>query len=122
MGKQGYKDRAGVSRELRHRPFGGLNLLMFGDWWQLPPVMQTSLCANPFPKHVHGVQRMLDLFWGSDCNSVQQLHELTVNKRSGEDEWFASVIDECRDGALSWWRLQKIRLRSNIWTPTSIFR
>ena len=45
---------------------------------------------------------MLAMFWSRGLNSIQQLVEFTVNKRSGADLWFASLIDECRDGELSW--------------------
>ena len=30
------------------RPFGGLNVVFCGDFWQLPPVRATSLFSNPF--------------------------------------------------------------------------
>ena len=29
------------------RPFGGFNILLFGDWWQLPPVQSTALFEQP---------------------------------------------------------------------------
>ena len=29
------------------RPFGGINTLLFGDWWQLRPVRATSLFDHP---------------------------------------------------------------------------
>ena len=35
--------------------------------------------------------------WSSDCRVL----ELSQNIRSGADEWFPSVLDECRLGALS---------------------
>ena len=30
------------------RPFGGINVVFCGDFWQLPPVRATSLFSNPF--------------------------------------------------------------------------
>ena len=27
------------------KPFGGINVLLFGDWWQLKPVSGTALCV-----------------------------------------------------------------------------
>ena len=34
------------------RPFGGFNVLLFGDWWQLRPVKSTALFDNPFSDRV----------------------------------------------------------------------
>ena len=44
------------------RPFGGINVLFCGDWWQLPPVLQTSLTANPFKDRAASVQKMQAMF------------------------------------------------------------
>ena len=58
--RSGYKQRADGTI----RPFGGANVLLFGDWWQLKPVTGTALFTNPSeaPSFValHGLQ----LFWG----------------------------------------------------------
>ena len=40
--KNGYKKR----RNGKLRPFGGLNTLLFGDWWQIPPVAGAALVGN----------------------------------------------------------------------------
>ena len=63
-----YKKRPNGSE----RPFGGVNVLMFGDWWQIKPVSGTALYANPVtaPSEVarHGVK----LFWGEQPNAVHK--------------------------------------------------
>ena len=46
--KDTWKLRPG--RRGQERPFGGMNLLFFVDWWQLPPVLSTDLKGNPFPE------------------------------------------------------------------------
>ena len=38
-----YKWRRGVAPALSHRYFGGLHMLMFGDFWQLPPVGEVAI-------------------------------------------------------------------------------
>jgi hypothetical protein len=100
--KELYKYRRSGQAKDRDRPFGGLNMLLFGDWWQLSPVRATPLFANPFLQYSHQVQRMLAMFWSKDMDSVQEMIELTVNKRSGDDVWLSTVIDECREGQLCW--------------------
>ena len=46
------------------RPFGGLNVIFLGDFWQLTPVRSLSLSSNPY-KDVddHGAQKILKMFW-----------------------------------------------------------
>ena len=59
------------------RFMGGINVLFSGDWWQIPPVRQTSLTANPFLKHPPGVARVLQVFWRRDGpDSSTSVHEL----------------------------------------------
>ncbi|CAK0907060.1 unnamed protein product [Prorocentrum cordatum] len=43
--------------------FGGLNLVLLGDLWQIPPVRSLSIAANPFVKRPANVGRMLEMFW-----------------------------------------------------------
>ena len=47
----------------RHRVFGGVNLLCFGDWWQLPPVNATAIFSNPFKAKSAVAQSGLKMFW-----------------------------------------------------------
>ena len=39
------------------RPFGGLNLITSGDWWQLPPVKAANLYHNLSKRRSCGVLR-----------------------------------------------------------------
>ena len=41
--RSGYKRRPDGSE----RPFGGINVILLGDWWQLRPVAGTALFSNP---------------------------------------------------------------------------
>ncbi len=83
------------------RPFAGINVLLFGDFWQPPPVGQVAVMQNPFADNAlesAGVQHILQMIWKSQHLSALQpwrvsdtssrvLH-LSVNKRSGADRWF----------------------------------
>ena len=44
--RNGYKRRNDGSM----RPFGGVNVLLFGDWWQIPRVAGQSLFSNQDPE------------------------------------------------------------------------
>ena len=50
-------------RQKTSRPFGGINVVMFLDLWQVPPVRLTSIAANPFGTHTAKVKKILDMFW-----------------------------------------------------------
>ena len=41
------------------RVWGGINVLLGGDWWQLPPVGQVSIMSNPFQQQVMESARMM---------------------------------------------------------------
>ena len=82
--------------------FGGINVLMFLDLWQLTPVRDLSIAAHPCRGMALETSnaRVMSLFWSDEKERVQGLYEFAVNKRSGNDAWFSQVIDECRQGHL----------------------
>ncbi len=54
------------------RVLGGMNWLLLGDVYQIPPVRATSITASPFEKHSSKVQRILDMIWSRGflaCNT-----------------------------------------------------
>ena len=58
-----YKVRHGKRGDAKGvRIFGGLNVLFFVDWWQLPPVKQTAISANPFEPHAANVRTLMNMF------------------------------------------------------------
>ena len=99
--KKHYPVRPRTRGPMRPRLFGGINTLLCGDWWQLPPVRQVSLCSNPFRAPSHQAQKMLDMFWTRGPHAIQKLFELNQHKRS-KDQWLTGFLAECRNGSLSW--------------------
>ena len=87
------------------RYFGGLNLIMVGDFWQLPPPGEIAVMGNPYKGAAttsEAAQRVLALFWTRSEESIRKPPiELTINHRQGEDAWYTSVIQQCREGRLS---------------------
>ena len=100
-----YKFRGDKQEPLHQRCFGGLNLCLFGDLWQLPPVLQVSVSSNPFRlkgNTSHQARKTMDFFWGQDAltGSTQPPFEFAICKRI-KDAWYSKVVDECRAGDLS---------------------
>jgi hypothetical protein len=99
--KRWCKCRGGVVRPENLRLFGGVNLALFGDSLQLPPVQQVSIMANPFRERAtasHHARKMQTCSWQHDpLNGCSQkcLYEFAVCKRI-DDEWYIGVVDECR--------------------------
>ena len=52
--RSGHKRRADGST----RAFGGINLLVFGDWWQIAPVGGTAMFANPLETNMQRKMRV----------------------------------------------------------------
>ena len=89
------------------RDWGGINVIVCGDWLQLPPVAAKSIFRNPFKKDYGAVeQTILNMFWNMGDvkpmpSSPNLLFELTEQVRS-KDEWMNYVLARDRDGAESW--------------------
>ena len=91
--------------------FGGLNLCLAGDLWQLGPVRDCPMFSHPLRKN-DGTryeaieQRMLAMLWDWNkpgcVNGLQHLFELTQPKRNSNDRWLQMMLTECRNGSQSW--------------------
>ena len=82
------------------RVFGGVNIVMCADFWQLHPVNGTFLASSPMDVPAGCALRALELFWQSDADSIRSFWNLTELMRC-EDQWFNSVLGQCRVGSLS---------------------
>ena len=67
-------------------------MIFSGALWQLPPVQETAIFANPTRKsdgenYEAGEQRIFSMFWdkGHHKDAIQELHELTICQRNDGD-------------------------------------
>ena len=72
--------------------------MVFVDFWQLGPVRQTPLFANPCTQADHRVSRIQQMFWTKELDGMSHMVELTVAKRQDAQAWFFKFIQECRNG------------------------
>ena len=90
------------------RTFGGLNVLLCGDFWQLDPPSGGCLSAIPVEflrrarKYAAAatVSHGQGIFWGTDPGCVQGITELVECVRT-DDPWLFQVQKEIRRGELS---------------------
>jgi len=98
------------------RQFAGINVIAFGDFFQLDPTGSKAFMSNPYDQRTSEqatIRLSMNTFWCPGTltsswelqpwsrNDKSCVVELAVNKRSGEDIWFSDVLDECRAGDLS---------------------
>ena len=79
------------------RAFGGVNVILLGDWWQLQPVRSTALFGYPKKNGVAG--QGLNLLWKTGLDTIRGLWELTQPMRC-DDTWYNEVLGKCRHGHL----------------------
>ena len=99
------------------RVFGGVNVVMCADFWQLHPVRGTFIADNPLYVDPGRAQQGLNLLWGFDDeakaeqrvdsavtkvekDSIRSYWPLTQVMRC-KDVWYNSFLQECRNGSLS---------------------
>ena len=60
------------------RDWGGVNLVVGGDWLQLPALCEKSIFRNPFLKDYEPIERrILDMFWHlNDAKAIPSRPEL----------------------------------------------
>jgi len=101
------------------RAWGGVNVMFIGDWWQLHPTGGIAVMSNPFATGVlecSYAQPTMASLWRLHSNSgvenaaeyglqewadSEWVLQLSTNIRSGEDEWWNAVLEQCRQGELT---------------------
>ena len=87
-------DQIGQILRKNTRPFGGIQLLFVGDFFQLPPVIRDSSDVEVAATPIFAFQSPR---WASYIDEIIQLHEIHRQK----DDTFRRILGEARAGKLS---------------------
>ncbi|MFA7301432.1 MAG: PIF1 family DEAD/DEAH box helicase [Candidatus Shapirobacteria bacterium] len=94
-------------------PFGGVQLLMFGDLYQLPPVVNEPDLINYFEQLNGGFYFFHSMAWNG---TELEIYELLENFRQ-TDENFKLILNALRSGDIDDISLQNLNTRSTIPSP-----
>jgi DNA replication protein DnaC len=95
-------------------PFGGVQLVMFGDLFQLPPVVNDKELHRYFEDTKGGY-----FFFNADAwkNVRFEIYELTQIFRQ-KDERFKTILNAIREGDINEGYLQELNQRTTVAMPT----
>ena len=82
------------------RVFGGVNVVMCVDFWQLHPVTGTFIASDPTLTPAGRAQNALSIFWEDGADSIRSFWQVSELMRC-TDIWYNIFLSECRDGKLS---------------------
>lgn len=114
-----------IGRAIRknpHQPFGGLQLVLVGDFFQLPPIIKQDLSGEPVTPP-GGVFLFESALWKTMGLKVYELTQIVRQK----DEVFQKVLNEARRGEVSKKSLKVLATRFGVdWStleirPTMLF-
>jgi ATP-dependent DNA helicase PIF1 len=80
------------------RPFGGMQVIFIGDFYQLPPVKDTQFCFE-------------SPLWGDTFNPENHIHLKTLYRQT--DPEYIRILTEVRDGVLTEESLEALTIRLN---------
>lgn len=84
-----------VLRGVRHEPFGGMQVILVGDFFQIPPVDRTG-SESGLPRYVFETS-----LWRELLPSPDQIVELTEAFRQKDDVDFLRLLRRTREGVLT---------------------
>jgi RecG-like helicase len=82
----------------KNQLFGGINMILFGDLLQLPPIKGTPIYK--LPEYLEGHENIFDLF---------KYFELTSNMRQQGDATFIQLLNNLREGKLTFAQYQMLQ-------------
>ena len=96
-------------------PFGGIQMVMFGDLYQLPPVVSDEGLHEYFTHNYGGQYFFNASVWG---NTKINIFELSHNFRQKDDEVFRNVLNSVRKNQIEDTILETLNQRCIVDIPT----
>lgn len=95
-------------------PFGGVQIIMFGDLFQLPPVIRAGEAQKYFEENYGGVYFFNANVWQESklIGNQLEIHELQTNIRQENDQEFARILNSIRKRELNEEYMQRLNERA----------
>src|SRR5579883_1436372 len=94
------------------KPFGGVQIIMFGDTYQLPPVIEEGL--SPYFEAVHGGHFFFNAHvWRKAEFKVYELSQVFRQR----DPVFKDILNAVRDGSVTDEQIQQLNARAGLPIP-----
>lgn len=77
-------------------PFGGIHILLCGDFFQIPPVASDPVYLDP--SQAHKTRHLLDFIGYQKWRSAQDVVILKESMRQSKDPVYAGVMQRFRNG------------------------
>ena len=87
--------------ERSRRPFGGISVMLFGDFGQLPPVLDAALYARLTEKSPTSIHAACQLYKDNFRTAFQLTEQMRQQGLSEEDSKFATALLNMRVGAVT---------------------
>lgn len=94
-------------------PFGGIQVIMFGDLYQLPPVVEENLLPY-FERTYGGVHFFNASAWGQTEFKIYELSQIFRQK----DPVFKDILNVVRDGTVTDAQVEQLNERCDVPIPT----
>lgn len=104
-----------VLRQARNsaKPFGGVQIVMFGDLYQLPPVLNDRDLRKYFEENHGGYFFFNAKVWNNVAFTIRELTTIFRQK----DEGFKTILNAVREGSITEEQLSMLNQRASVTIP-----